>query len=215
MTPSIRTFLLINLLLSVTLITSLAIIGNLFLAHKDIQSQLDIRLIRSAERMQAFFSDYPSTPHNFALIQRNLKLAAKTSGKHTTDDNNGAREATHNDLEFQIWSPQGNLLLHALYTPHLPLSNGKDGLSTFWSHGQSWRVNTIYDPHTKLTFMVAERANYRQQLENQLTQDSILIMLITYPFLGLLIWIIVGRGLNILKKVAEEVRHRDPSYLKT
>ena len=58
MTPSIRTFLLINLLLSVTLITSLAIIGNLFLAHKDIQTQLDAQLIRTSLRMEAFFSDY-------------------------------------------------------------------------------------------------------------------------------------------------------------
>ena len=45
---------------------------------------------------------------------------------------------------------------------------------------------------TQLTFMLAEHTNYRQRLENQLTQDSIFIMLITYPFLGLLIWVIVG-----------------------
>jgi len=56
MTPSIRTYLLINLLLSVTLITSLAIIGNLFLAHQDIQLQLDAQLIRSTLRLQAFLS---------------------------------------------------------------------------------------------------------------------------------------------------------------
>ncbi len=57
MTSSIRTFLLINLLLSVTLITSLAIIANLFLAHKDIQLQLDTQLVRDTLQMQALFSD--------------------------------------------------------------------------------------------------------------------------------------------------------------
>ena len=46
MKNSIRTFLLINLLLSVALITALAIVGNLVLAHQDIQAELDTQLIK-------------------------------------------------------------------------------------------------------------------------------------------------------------------------
>src|SRR3990167_11211845 len=72
MTPSIRTYLLINLLLSVTLITSLAIICNLFLAHKDIQLQLDVQLIRSTLRTQAIFST-PVNPTELAIIQHRLR----------------------------------------------------------------------------------------------------------------------------------------------
>lgn len=227
MTPSIRTFLLINLLLSVTLITSLAIIGNLFLAHKDIQIQLDAQLIRTAEQMQAFFSDYGKQRIDFSLIQKNLlRINGETQQqlpnlpslplyltREQREELQANKEAS-SSLELQVWNALGGLILHSANTPSIPLSNGKNGLSTLWLHNQSWRVNTLYDPATQLTFMVAERADYRQQLENQLTQDSIFIMLITYPFLGFLIWIIVGRGLDTLKKVAQEVRHRAPSYLK-
>lgn len=222
MTPSIRTFLLINLLLSVTLITSLAIIGNLFLAHKDIQTQLDAQLIRTAKRMRAFFSDYGADHRNLSLIQHNLlKYFTESDPKtnHTYAPSKSQREQlkaneeAQDSLEFQIWNNNGKLILHSNGTPRIPLSNGKNGLSTLWLHSQSWRINTLYDPTTELTYMVAERSNYRQQLENQLTQDSIFIMLITYPFLGFLIWIIVGRGLDTLKKVALEVSQRAPSYL--
>jgi len=214
MTPSIRTFLLINLLLSVTLITSLAIIGNLFLAHKDIQIQLDAELIRTASRMQAFFSDN-LTQRDLMQVQHNLnQLTDPTSVlKQYAPEHKAASEA-ENNLEFQIWNKQGRLILHSRQAPKIPLSNGKNGLTTLWLNGHSWRVNTVYNPINNLTIMVAERSNYRQQLENQLTQDSIFIMLITYPFLGFLIWIIVGRGLDTLKKVAEEVRHRAPTNLK-
>ena len=52
MAPSIRTYLLINLLLSITLITSLAIISNLFLAHDNIQNQLDLQLIQSSVQLK-------------------------------------------------------------------------------------------------------------------------------------------------------------------
>lgn len=221
MTPSIRTFLLINLLLSVTLITSLAIIGNLFLAHKDIQTQLDAQLIRTGLRMQAFFSDYSPNNRKLSRVQTSLLHPQlphhKTNGVVLNAEEKQeikAEKEAASDLQFQIWDGHGKLILHSNNTPTVPLSNGKEGLSTVWLHNESWRVNTLYDANTELTFMVAERSNYRQQLENQLTQDSILIMLITYPFLGLLIWIIVGRGLDTLKKVATEVKHRAPSYLK-
>lgn len=218
MRPSIRTFLLINLLLSVTLITSLAIIGNLFLAHKDIQTQLDAQLVRNTIQIDAFFS-IPLTPENFATIQKILDssdtqkvhLNVLTHQEQETLD--AENEANHT-LEFQIWSQEGNLLIHSATAPKTPLSNGHSGLSTLWLDGKSWRVNTVSNPSTHLNIMVAERANYRQHLENQLTQDTIIIMLITYPFLGFLIWVIVGRGLDTLKRVAQEVKHRAPTYLK-
>lgn len=53
--------------------------------------------------------------------------------------------------------------------------------------------------------MIAERSNYRQQLENQLTQDSIFVMLITHanylPFSRIfnLDYRSVSRSLNTLK----------------
>lgn len=215
MTPSIRTFLLINLLLSVTLITSLAIIGNLFLAHKDIQTQLDAQLIRTALRMQAFFSDY-KTGRSLTTIQRNLdsKMTPTVILRNSDTPVSDAAKEAQNTLEFQIWDREGKLILHSKKAPMIPLSSGKIGLSTLWLDGHSWRVNTVYDPGNNLTYMVAERSNFRQQLENQLTQDSIFIMLVTYPFLGFLIWVIVGRGLDTLKKVAREVRHRAPANLK-
>jgi two-component system sensor histidine kinase QseC len=217
MRPSIRTFLLINLLLSVTLITSLAIIGNLFLAHKDIQTQLDAQLIRTTTRMDAFFS-VPNNTVDYFNIQKalNSRSIEKTQNASLTPNQKGAatESEAENTLEFQIWDNNGNLLIHSPTAPKMPLSSGTNGLTTLWLDGKAWRVNTIYNPESKLTIMVAERSNYRQHLENQLTQDTIVIMLITYPFLGFLIWVIVGRGLDTLKRVAQEVKHRAPTYLK-
>jgi len=215
MTPSIRTFLLINLLLSVTLITSFAIVGNLFLAHKDIQAQLDADLIRTGLRIQSFMTAKLS-PEQLDTIQQNLiKTFATHSTLENTGESNNATDAINpnNTVEFQIWDKNGNPVLRSATGPTTPLSDGKPGLSTLWIDGNSWRVNTSYNPENQFTVMIAERANYRQQLENQLTQDAIFIMLITYPFLGFLIWVIVGRGLGSLKQVAREVRNRESTNL--
>lgn len=47
----------------------------------------------------------------------------------------------------------------------------------------------------------------------QIVIDDLYIMLFTFPLSGLLIWMIIGRGLDILDRVAAEVSSRDPSRL--
>ncbi len=219
MRPSIRAFLLINLLLSVMLITSLAIILNLFLAHKDIQTQLDAQLIRNTLRINAFLN-IPLEQDSYRKIQTNLNDYFNPeniirSTKSPADATAAQEAIVDHNLEFQVWDYNlGHLLIYSPNAPKSPLAYGHSGLSTLWLEGKAWRVNTIYNEDSQIVVMAAERSNYRQHLENQLTQDTLIIMIIIYPFLGFLIWIIVGRGLDSLKRVAEEVKHRAPANLK-
>lgn len=203
MKPSIRTFLLINLLLSVLLISSLAIIGNIFFSRKDIQSQLDRTLISSSLRIRAFLSSY--------------KTSLQFSEQQATIDGLAKEDPAANDksqsIVFQYWSKDGELLLHSVNTPKSPLSNGEQGFSSHTIKNDSWRVFTSEIHNNKGVLMVAENFDFKTRLENRLTRDSTWIMLITYPFLGLLIWIIVGRGLSPLKRIAQEIEERAPSYL--
>lgn len=205
MTPSIRTFLLINLLLSVTLITSLAIIGNLFLAHKDIQTQLDLQLIRTGKQIHLLLSE-DITPKQLTQIQENLDHSSVFLPQ---EDFKGDR--LKDNIEFQVWR-NNQLVLHSKDAPLFKLSPSKLGLSTIWVNQQSWRIFSMED-RKGYQFMVGEQTNFRQHLENQITQDSVLIMLITYPFLGILIWMIVGRGLASIRRVARGVRNRAATYL--
>ncbi len=216
MNPSIRTFLLINLLLSVTLITSLAIVANLYLAHKDIQSELDAQLVQSTIRMQAFFSNHQSKDlENIQpTITKLLKQGISLYTKRPASTQLAIRSSQLEGLEFQVWDNNGKLLLISPNAPRTPFTTLQtNGLSNHRTQNIKWRISSLYNPTNQLTVMVADKSTYRQYLENQLTQDSILIMLITYPFLGLLIWIIVGRGLHALETVASELKYRDPTFL--
>lgn len=198
--PSIRTFLLINLLLSIILITSLAIIGNLFLAHKDIEIQLDNQLIDTSLKLKSLLS-LANKREDFLKIQQDINQEPEAP----------SNQQSH--IAFQVWDANGLLILHSKDAPGIPFSNGKSGISSLLFQHHHWQVHTRYDPKSKMTIMVSQQSNYRKRLENQLTQDSILIMIITYPFLGLLIWIIIGRGLSIFKKIAYELSHRQSNNL--
>lgn len=214
MAPSIRTFLLINLLLSVTLITSVAIVSNLFLAHNNVQNQLDLQLIKTAVQLRDILNattriknpehlakhiQHDITPNILPLLkQQHLKKAFFDY---------------HSKFSYQVWKSNKDILLRSPGAPHIRLDTNNMELSTRWYRGERWRVYTSYDNQVHRYLMVAERADLRQKLETQLTQDSIIIMLVTYPFLGILIWFVVGKALGSIKRVAKEVSHRAATYL--
>ncbi|MAR83348.1 MAG: two-component sensor histidine kinase [Legionellales bacterium] len=214
MTHSIRTFLLINLLLSVILITSLAIVGNLFLTHKDIQTNLDSTLIISAKRINAIIGiDLPKT--KILTIQEKLNtINANKINKNFFDNSHviSSLSSSASSIEFQIWQ-NNTLILHSKNMPSTPLMSKKTGFSNVWSKDRTWRVYTLKNKEKGITIVTAEHGDYRQHLENQLTRDSIFIMLATYPFLGILIWAIIGKGLRSLQSVTSELKHRDRNYL--
>ncbi len=208
MTKSIRTFLLINLLLSVTLITSLAIIGNLFLSHKDMQIELDHQLICSATRIEILLSDY-NKQSNMNKIQSNLN---QNYNKNNLKHKAGDRAPIKYTLKFQVWENK-QLILRSPESPKTPFSTNSSGFNRIWLNGHYWRTYSIKSKLSNLTIIVANKEDYREHLENRITQDSIMIMLITYPFLALLIWLVVGRGLRPIDRVTEAVKRRDPNYL--
>lgn len=214
MAPSIRTFLLINLLLSVTLITSVAIVSNLFLAHSNIQNQLDLQLIRTTVQLKDIL-EATTRIKNPNLLAKHIQhdISPNIIPLLKADHLKKAFFDFHSSSSYQIWRKNKSLLVRSPEAPHIALDTERMYLSTRWYNGERWRVFTAYDDKVQRYIMVSEQANIRQKLENQLTQDSIIIMLITYPFLGLLIWFVVGKALGSLKKVAQEVSHRSTQYL--
>lgn len=212
MIPSIRAFLLVNLLLSITLITSFAIIGNLYLEHKEVQMHLDEQLVLRSLTIQALMGKYTDNS-NLELVKRKITQIPDTADKIFKPSQR--KFPAYEYMQFQIWSKNGQLILHSDKAAEILFSNPLNhlGLSDVWVNGKSWRVFTNYDAETGITVAVSEQYALRDALETQITRDSLYIMLISYPFLALLIWIIVGRGLDSVKKITKEVRSRAPSYL--
>lgn len=213
MTRSIRQFLLFNLLLSLVLVTMLTVLGTLLLDHKDIQRHTDAELMSTALLFQTIFSNVPA--QNIQDMQRQINTLGDAYNKLTYPWwQNKLKFPQHYDLfQFQIWDRQGQLLLHSKHAPREPLSNGVTGFRVIDLNNNTWRVYTLYEPNTGLSVVVALNHKMRNHLEARITEDYVFIALLTSPLLAILIWVIVGQGLNILSRVTNEVGHRAPSYL--
>lgn len=210
MIPSIRTFLLINLLLSVTLITSFAVIGNLFLEHREVQKHLDAQLAMRALTISAFANHEIPDKQEISSLQAELNTTpSKLREIFDADDT----FASYENVQFVVWNSQGKLLLHTSQAPVPDYERLPTGFSDQWMKGEPWRVYVLRDPKTNNTVLVGEKYELREELESKITQNSVIIMLVSYPFLALMIWVVVGRGLASLKRLTYEISHREANYL--
>lgn len=214
MKSSIRKFLLINLLLAITITTTLTAIGNYYLDQKDIQEHLDTLMAVSALSYQALLGD-DLHERPLVKIQDALELIPQKIENFYQQRflNDLPPKSYMNKFNFQVWTNGGKLLLHSSTAPKLPLTAEIDGFSDKVLDGQKWRVFTTYNDKAGIRTVLAERYDTRNELGHRIAQDDLYIMLLTFPLSGLLIWIIIGRGLDSLDRVAQEVANRAPTHL--
>ncbi|MFZ4076763.1 MAG: ATP-binding protein, partial [Legionellaceae bacterium] len=103
--------------------------------------------------------------------------------------------------------------LHSPVAPHIQFGFIHNGFTNIVKDDQKWRIFSTDNKQTGARVILAERDDTRNELGKRIAQDDLYIMLLTFPLSGLLIWIIIGRGLDSLDRVAEEVANRAPSHL--
>lgn len=203
MKRSIRTFLLINLLVSITLITLLVVIGNFYLDQKEFRNRIDNQLTSVVLTLQAIINENHGT---LIKLQKDINEIPKLIQIITP---------SAEFIQYKVWNNHNKLLLHSQGI--LPTSEclKKIGFNNCIIDHVPWRIYVSHDPVQKDTIIVAERYSFRDRLATQAARDLIIIMLISYPILGLLIWIIIGKGLTSIRRVTTEVRQRAASNLHT
>ena len=210
MIQSIRTYLIFNLLLSVTLILSLAIIGNLFLEHRNMQKRLDTQLAYTALHIESFVSASASAKELERIQGLIDDIPKRTNTVLPFKEENVVKKIVY--PKFQIWR-NNDLLLKSGSLPSHYIGSQNTAFITKLVDGIKWRIFTTMIPHRAIKVVVAENYDLQEQLEGRITQSSVLMMIISYPILALFIWLIVGKGLKSIGQVTREIRQRDSYFL--
>lgn len=212
--PSIRKFLLINVLLAIISTTTLTAIGNFLLGKKDIKEHLDTLMTISALSYQALVGDALKTQQAHQIQQRLDQIPHIINSYYQQGILSKLPPENYLDkFNFQIWSTDGKLLLHSAEAPMSPFSTSLRGFSDNKIDHKKWRTFTTNDNATNTHTIIAEGHDTRNELGYRIAQDDFYIILLTFPLSGLLIWIIISRGLDSLDRVAKEVANRAPTYL--
>ena len=158
------------------------------MTHKEIQTNLDSELIIKALQLQALSSQDKPDPSNLNHIQQQLTAIninkVNQHFKDSTTLKNRKIPYMSSTVDFQLWDKNNNIVLRSQDAPELSLLGPITGFSDIKYNDKTWRTYTLRSSDNHYNVVTAEHSDYRQHLENQLTQDSIFIMIITYPFWG-------------------------------
>jgi two-component system sensor histidine kinase QseC len=197
MIRSIRRFLLISLLISITLASSITAIGNYLLDKQVTQTYLDAQLIK----IYSFIEILNDSVNTNAKIRDNIGVYF-----------NKAKSGAAKNILFQVWTKDKKLFLNSSNTITESLLDAPDGFSDRRINHHTWRVYAAQDASGS-RIAVAELYEIRNQLADDITLNNAYILLVTYPLFGFLVWLIIGLALRSITRVTTEISSRASTYL--
>jgi two-component system sensor histidine kinase QseC len=117
-------------------------------------------------------------------------------------------------IAFQLWSKKNGLLLLSESAPKFALSAATHGYSETNLDGNEWHVFSITDSTGEYVIHVGQKEQIRSQLTDEISNQQVAQFLVGLPFLGFVIWIIVGRAHKPINLLERALAKREASYLK-
>ena len=180
---SIRVFLLIALLSTITLVNFLAALHGYRASMAEAQELFDRQIAASARLISAM-------PQPLEALE-------------------GAEVVEHAEqLAFQVWRSDGTRVLVSDNAPAGPMAPLEEGFRERNFSGFRWRIYSHYAADRDSWIQVAERVDLRYQLADKVVLESVLPILLGLPIAALLIWLVIGRGLSSLRGLAAELQRK-------
>ena len=220
MNISIQRRLLANLLITIAFVSLIT----LFLSYRDatheVQELFDANLAQSARVLHGLVIPELLTGNNEQLQSLLLHFPEFPSEEMLIDEAHSMGHEYERKLAFQVWDRDKKLLLHSASAPTAALSETalfpeNRGFTDETVGNHNWRVFALWDESERFLIQVGERYDVRNELITKISQQVITPLLVSLPFLGLMIWVGIGRGLRPVQRVAEEVVRRDPQHLES
>lgn len=117
-------------------------------------------------------------------------------------------------IVFQLWSENGRLLRHSKNAPEKPFAKGTEGLSKTTIDGDLWHVFSLANTSGEYIIQVGQKQEIRTELTEEISSQLVIQFLYGMPFLGVVIWLIVGHALRPLNRLERQLAKREASYLK-
>lgn len=119
-------------------------------------------------------------------------------------ENSVSRLNQKSTIPFQVWR-RGELIAASDHAPATEITAFEPGFGFSNFGGYRWHTVAYYDSLTGVWVLAAERSDLRGALAENVILQTAWPILLGLPMVGLLIWLIVSRGLRPLHRFAEEI----------
>lgn len=169
-----------------------------------------ITLICFIAALQGYRSGLSDTEDLFdeKLIERAIMIAALSSPKIAASE-----LPLTEHMFFQVIDSEGRVIRRSTLAPESPLPELHEGFSSQSFGEVRWRVYASGQLPSGLRVVVGESTDNRYFLAEGIILRTVTPILLGLPFLLVLVWLIVSRGLQPLKNLTREVAHKKPQDL--
>lgn len=116
------------------------------------------------------------------------------------------------DLAYQVWH-KDQLLDASSNTGDKKVTNLYPGFGHANFNGYRWRTFVYFEPKRENWIITAERTDIRFSLAENVIIKAVLPIVIGIPLIGLIIWLIISRGLKPLKDLSDQLKNKQVSDL--
>lgn len=198
MNLSIRQRLLFGLLTLMIILCSITLLKNYFDTRHEIQELFDAELAQAARVLLEL-----SGHELYEQLAYNAQHEEGTAENEPTQIHKYQQE-----IDFQIWTANGRLAVRSDKAPNTPFTSIDEQFSDRIFNNERWRVYSLTNEEGSIRVQVGQHYEQREQLSNSISIRLITSFGIMLPLLALLILISVGRAMAPLKKIADQIEHR-------
>lgn len=117
-------------------------------------------------------------------------------------------------IAFQVWNPQGEVLVHTASAPSFTAPPTRTGFSDVVDlKGRQWRAFMLEDRQNGLRIWVGERDDVRTDLVDRIVRHTLWPNILGSLILAAMIWVAIGWGLKPLADMAATLRARHSGSL--
>jgi len=201
MNVSIRKRLLIGLLSLITITCVLALGKNYIDTRSEISELMDAQLAQSARVLLEI------SAHE--LYEQLAYMAQQSDGQGDVSEHIDVQVHKYQqEIEFQIWTADGRLAVRSTNAPISPLVDHDDVHADRIINNVRWRVYSVINDEKTLRVQVGEHYDKRNDLSNAISTRLIASFAIILPLLAALIFITVGRAMQPLQQIAQQIKDR-------
>lgn len=209
---SIRRFLLVGLFGVLLLSCAVILLLNRYQAIVEVGELYDAQLAQTSRVLQGLLNR-PSEEINFNHITSALFAVTQNYSYQEVHDDDAMRSATGHQYEhkfaIQIWDKNAQLLAKSPSAPSLAIAHFSDGYSLQKIGDFNWHVFTQHLASNGYWIMIAERADVREEMVETLTYSALIGPLAGIMFVALGVVLVVGRGLQPLLALSQQIRARN------
>ena len=228
MITSIRTRLLLGLMLALLLAMAVVLLASWHDARRELASLFDAHLQQSAAIMLLWTRTEPRAGEQLneakfrAELQSLLPLMTGVYQQRQAaiPDTSRRRELAYSIVCDSTVSTDNRAACLSVASPNAPDFLRRDAAAGFSELTQDnnseqtlWHIYTLPDTAAGITVRVAERDDVRTQIIASIVRRQFSVLLVLLPLSGVLVWLVIGHGLRPLRRLSAQINARRDDLL--